>query len=468
MIAKKRISITLLSNVSAELVGKAAPVAMLFLAQKRLGVASFGFSQVGITLIEMSVPFIVFGYSQYGAIELGKRAEGREQGELISTLVSLRLLHATIALLILFGCCYGLPKYRPHLGLIFAVSGVLFLAAIDLLWMLIAKQRMAIFSVFSIIAKTSCITCAYFWVQGPQDAIWYAICTLWIGNGIIYLGAFAYYAPQIQWTRPRHLWKIFTQVKGFACVAIWLIWMDRIDLLIVKDQLGLIPAGLYATASRMNQALLQLIWTLSWVFFSEMVGLQAKQDLSKHLHAATFVISACLAPILVGIFFFSSDLLRLIGGPFDEQVASTLSILVIGSTGTAGILLFGQQVLQLRDSVGKMLIALGVGLTCTLLYLWVFLPHGGGLQTVAQAQAVGKWVAMGMMIYWARPFVDRLPWLECVRCIIPALIMGGGLLLCPTKTLGLRASLAVLLYSIPFVLFHWSQIKEWLHLIPRQ
>jgi O-antigen/teichoic acid export membrane protein len=461
MIAKKRLSLAILSSLLAELVGKILPLAILSIGQRRLGIESFGFAMVGVTLLEFSFPFITFGYNQYGTIQWGKIAADEERRQLVRDLWALKSIHAFVALLVLVVMCATSTEYRPYLTLVLALSFSLWLSVVECLWIQVATQKIAVFGVFNIIAKVASFLCIYMWVNTPADSAAYAIFILGANCLVCVLTTVAS-RKWISFGRPRFslFWPIFTRVKGYAAVAIWMIWMDRLDLLWVNHQLGLHEVGLYAGASRLNQALLQLIWILSWVFFSEAVVAVGKKSLSHHLQLATFTVFSLLAPIVVGIFFFAKDFLTLLVGPAYEGMALPLSLLVVGSVGTAGILLLGQQVLQLREAVGKMFAALTVGFFVTTLIFVFATPHWG-MVGVAAGQLGGKIVAAALMIYWARPFLTRLPWREVGTCFGPAAFMGLGLFLFPQSHWIPRMLLAFGTYGVSFLAMNHRRLRGW-------
>ena len=461
MIAKKRLSITILSSLLAELVGKLIPLAVLAIGQRRLVIENLGFALMGVTLLEFCIPFITFGYSQYGSIQWGKLTADSDRRQLVRDLWALRSLHALVAFLVLMGLCAWSAEYRPYLSLILALSFILVLSAMECAWIQVATQKIAFFGLFNIIAKVASLICIYLWVQTPADATAYAIFVLGM-NGLVCLLTIVSCRNWISMGRPHFslLLPIVNRVKGYAVVAIWMVWMDRVDLLWVNHRFGPHEVGLYAGASRLNQALLQLVWILAWAFFSEAVVTIGKKALSHHLQLATFMVFSLLAPISVGIFFFAPDFLRILVGPAYEPMALPLSLLVVGSIGTAGILLLGQQVLQLRESVGKMFVALAVGGLVSGL-IFVMAPSHWGMTGVAAGQLIGKLAAVSLMLYWGRPFLDRLPWSEMGTCIAPAALMGLGLYFCPQPHWGPRFLLALGIYGVSFLGMNQRRLRGW-------
>ncbi len=461
MIAKKRLSLTIFSSLIAELFGKIAPLAILAMGQRRLGIETLGFVLVGITLIEVCFPFITFGYNQYATIEWGTLRTDEARRQMVRNLWVLKGLHALVAWGFLLGLCWFSAEYHPYLSLMVALGFMLFLAAVECLWIQVATQKIAMYGLFNSMAKIVSVIFIYLWVKTPADGTLYAIGVLG-ANGLVCLFTVFACRKWISLGAPHfsQLVPICQRVKGYAVVAIWLIWMDRVDMFWVNHQFSAHEIGLYAGASRLNQALLQLIWILAWAFFSEAVVTVGKKALSHHLQLATFTVFSFLAPISVGIFFFAEDFLRLLVGPDYTGMALPLSLLVLGSIGTAGILLLGQQVLQLRQSVGKMFAALAMGFILSLAMAFLTTSHWG-LSGVAASQLVGKLFAAAWMLYWACPFLDRVPWREMGTCWVPAAIMGMGLYLFPQSQWVWRMVLAFGIYGVSFVAINHRRLRGW-------
>ncbi len=59
---KKRLSIAVLSGLIVETLNKIVPLVIMFVAQKRLGMESFGFALFGVSIIEMAVNFVNLGF----------------------------------------------------------------------------------------------------------------------------------------------------------------------------------------------------------------------------------------------------------------------------------------------------------------------------------------------------------------------------------------------------------------------
>ena len=92
MLNKKRISLTVGFSVFSEVVNKLLPLYLVHFAQKTLGVPGLGFAQFGITVIEITIPFITFGYNNYGIVKAGQIKDDPEAvGRLIGKIMLMKL-----------------------------------------------------------------------------------------------------------------------------------------------------------------------------------------------------------------------------------------------------------------------------------------------------------------------------------------------------------------------------------------
>src|SRR5689334_15449454 len=113
---KKRLSIAVLSGLTVETLNRLAPLIVMYVAQKRLGMQGFGYALFGVSVIEIIIPFITFGYNHYGMIKLGELQDNqREARTLISNIFYLRFLHFVLSSIFLLTFFYLTPHYRPYL-----------------------------------------------------------------------------------------------------------------------------------------------------------------------------------------------------------------------------------------------------------------------------------------------------------------------------------------------------------------
>lgn len=256
MIHKKRLTITLAASLSVEALSKIVPLLTLYFAQKRLGVTAFGFAQFGIAVIEMAIPFITFGYNNYGSVLLGQM-QGQPQAikALIGRIVCAKLLHFFLVSSALLAFVFYSPAYHEYFQLILALSFMLFLSATELLWLSIGVQKYAYVSLYSAIGKILSLVLIIFYVHSSADAILFAA-LVFLANAVVNLGTMGYGLMHFGMAMPqwRDIKDLFKASREFAAIAVLMIFLDRIDMFVVEYLFGDHELGFYAAASRLNHA----------------------------------------------------------------------------------------------------------------------------------------------------------------------------------------------------------------------
>lgn len=431
-IQSKRLSFTLLANLVTEIFLKFIPLLMIHLGQRRLGLEAFGYAQFGIALIETVLPFIPAGYNNYGTVRLGQiRDDVTGIRRLISNMVALKLIHALVVLGMLVALTLVVPGYHPYTALVVILSFALLFSGTEMLWVQIGIQKYAWFGLFNAIGKLVSLALVVLFVHGPSDASAYAAFTL-LATTVLNLGTTIYCLRLYPLLRPQwnEMRAIIRNSKAFALVSVLLVVYERVDILLVERMFDLTNVGLYGGPARIGHALNQIVAAIVLSFFAEMVVQHSRESLTKHLAVSVWTTLSFLSPIVFGAWFVGHEVLGLIlGGEFYQQ-RDVLGMLLFGNLGSALMGIFGLQILQNRGAAQELLVALGGGIVATVVLI-IGLGSRFGLIGVATAQVLGKGVAVAVMVYYGRRFVDYLPWRECVGALLPGAVMAACLLLLP-------------------------------------
>lgn len=425
---QKRLSLALVTNFLSEVLGKIAPLIMLSLAQKRLGLEAFGMSQVAISLIESAVPFVAFGYGQYGSIKFRDiKRKSKEEGALVTDICFLRFFHGICASVCLWIFTLALPSYHIYSSSVLVLSSILFLSAIDLLWVQIATQKMAAFGILSFFSKILTLIFTFFLVVHPEDAFTYSFLSL-ASSGLICFLTFCYCFSSISWQKPSltRMKQVFIASKGFSLIAIYVVFIDRVDLFVAQSFLGLEQAGIYSSILRINGTLIQLLSVLGMIFLSETLLSQSKKDLTKWVSLSLHGFLFLLFPLFIGSFFTDKQIAAFIYGADFAAPSYLLSIFIFGDLGNILTIVFGQQILQLHKRSLPVIISM---LSATLLFLSLcFLFRTSlDLKQIALIQAMSKLLGAFILFAASRRFIDKLSYKQILRPLVPALIMGGCL-----------------------------------------
>lgn len=458
-ISHQRLSLSLATNIIAEFISKIVPIIILSLAQKKLGLEAFGFAQVAIALIEFCIPFISFGYNQWGSIELGKVSRGsKEEGEHISNIVMLKVCHSLLIFLTLIGGCLIVDSYHKYLLIIVSLGYVLFFTAIELLWVQIGTQKLTSYGFFTVISKLLALALILMLVHLPEHAILFSVLSL-SANAMTCLGTFLYCFKSIRWQKPSFhaMRRIFLNSKSFALITIYAVFIERIDLIAAERFLDPSTVGIYAGILRINNTILQFIWILGLVLFSESITAKSDRDLNNHIKLSIFAFSTLLAPVCFGVWFVDKELVTLI---FDEkfaEYASILSLMIIGNIGSVLILVYGQQVLQIKGAVNKMFGSMIIGMLSFILFLSLF---NNSAYAITIAQIISKFIAGIGMIYFAKKWLKSLPLIEAFRPIISASFMATCLYFLPPLEFYWVIIIGAIIYIVSLWLLNYQWFKN--------
>ena len=456
---KKRLSVSVLLLLLVEIVNKVFPLYIIHFVQKKLGVEGFGYAHFGISIIEMAVPFIVFGYHNFGSIELGRSNEDAEKTrKLISSIFILKLFHAALVFAFLSAVFTAIPAYHPYRSLVLILSFMLFFSSIDSLWVQVGVQKVAIFSFFNGASKLISFLLIIFTISTPDDAILYAAFTL-MANVLICIFTGIYSFRKFPFLKPsrQDMWEVFKASRVYAAVVILTVVLERIDLVIVEKLFGVKGVGLYSGPLRLVHSVNQLIGVVILPFFSEMVSVQDSRSLANHTRASIVVLMAILAPSVAGIWFVDQQILELIFSPEYSSVNRVLSLLLLGITCSAMSLVFGFNILMLRDAQWKVIGSLIVGGSLSIVLAFV-LGNIWGYEGVATAVVIGKATTAILTAIFALKFISYFPWQDFVKTIFAASLMAAGLHFIPSDNMLITILSGAVIYFFAIVIVYFKDL----------
>lgn len=352
-----RVSMAVMGGLFVEVINKLIPVFILAYAQSRIGIQGFGTAQFVITLVEMALPFITFGYSYYAAFSF-KDAEKKLEDlrELVSGVLTLRLFHALIVSLILSSYAYFQQSSNYPTQMLPFVLPILFLAAFDMTFVNFGAQRMLRLSVVVGICKILSLVTIVFLVVDSDDLWVYTLATLGVGGAVNLYTSF-WVIPKVGLKSPslHQLKAIFRKSIPFAGIVLLVPAFERFDVLIVETMVHGSDLGRYMGAWRLAFSFLPFLMIVINAFLSEVFVRQDTEQFLKHISSA-FLISLCLmAPIFIGSIFVGEDLLVLV---YDENYVSAsvfFSIFCFSILIESLLLIFGVQVMVFYNQTKKLI-----------------------------------------------------------------------------------------------------------------
>lgn len=410
----------MLSGLIVEILNKIAPLIIIHVAQKRLGIEKLGYALFGISVIELVIPFILYGYNQYGVIAAGRNP--RSTSKLMSGIFILKICH----FLILLGCLLSffrfVPAYQIYFPMMLPLSVILGFSILDTIWVQSASQKVTVSNVFIGICRLVTLLLIVFFIKNSQDAVLFAILSL-VGNALVnvfstFYSVLKFGLVQPDWSSVKSIFKASTP---YSVIVILNIVMERMDIFFAEHFGGLAGAGYYASTARLSHSLSQIANTIIAAFFSEMVVLSNQESLSTHLKMSTWMLLFFLSPIVFGVWFVSGDILNFI---FDESFRSVENLLGWLFLSTSFLLLatsFGQQVLLLRGQVKVFAIALASGIVLS--SILTYFVGSISLNAIAIAMCAGKFLTMLIVIVSTRKSLGYFPFSILLKTTLPGLIM---------------------------------------------
>lgn len=456
MIHTKRISITVLSGVIIELLNKIAPLIIIHFAQRRLGIENFGYALFGLTVIEVAVPFIVFGYNQVGIIEGGKNPE--RISTLISNIFLLKTLHFFGVVGALLAFFYTVPSYQKYFSLMLPLCGLLVFTVVESFWVQAATQKMIVSNLLVGICRFLGLGAILLLIDNASDAILFAILSL-ATNALVNVLSAVHSLWSFGLTRPDRveLQSIARKAKPFAAVVLLTIVSDRMDVLMAEHFAGLAGAGYYAGCSRFGHSLMQIANVVVATFFSEMVVVKDRELLRSHMRMSVRILALLIAPIVVGVWFVDGDLLSFV---FDDSFRSVKSLLgwsFIATTFGLLTVAFGQQVLFVLGKTQSYVRALLLGI-CIAFCIAYFGARDANLYAIAIAMCIGKGVSAVYVIWVACQNLRFFPYREIFYGLLPAALMALVLYLLPLTHFYTKVGAGVLIYAVGVIIFNRSTL----------
>jgi O-antigen/teichoic acid export membrane protein len=459
LIKKKRIANALLLGGLAEIINKIFPLIVINYAQAKLGMEGFGYAQFGLLMVDLTIPFVLYGYHNYSSIEIGKSSSNKEAvGKIISQIISARLIHAVLASIGLLLFLTYSESYRQYLPVALATIFVLFTGAIDMLPVLIGTQRLKFFSLFSILAKTVSLGLILLLVQDQEDTILYAVITQ-ASNSLISLATLWLCLKSYRLTLPsaKEIWKIFKLASPFSLILLFSYPFERFDLLIVEHYEDISATGLYLGAWKLAQSLTMVVLMIGSVFIAELVIIKDRRTFTEHINLAVWIMITLAATVALGSWFVNSDFLGLVLGRNFSEAGQVFSILLTGAVFYTMFFIFGMQVLMLKKSLHLLVFSLFVGLVVGSLSSLALGSHYGSLG-IAIGSVLGKAMAAGLAMYFSRAFLIQLPFVEILKSIIPGLVMFAVLFVLQLQSFLTTLAVGAVVFSLIFMTLNRRRI----------
>lgn len=288
----------------------------IYIAQSRLGLEKLGFAQYLLFLLDLVVPFVVWGYYGVGVHELASpKVTHEKKREVFSAILILRLIHASLAVLMLL---FAVNFYSGWAAYRWAVTYLCFLSllsAFSCSHIFVATQRTALQAKIGILSKFFVFVALILLVSDSDDAILYAGLVYAIGP-IINLRSLVimvreYSLLRVPWPE---LKRIFIQAIPFSAPVLTGFLCERVDLIVIESHFDWSDLGGYSGPMKINQSLISFGTMLVFVFQSEVMGAVESKKIKKLTSLCFLILLYIFCPLVVGVWFVDEDLIRVLLG----------------------------------------------------------------------------------------------------------------------------------------------------------
>lgn len=387
----KRISLSIFGGFFIECCNKLIPILILAYAQSRIGLTGFGKAQFIITLVELFIPFVVFGYSYYAALSYVEHEKNKQNlSDLVSSVFILRLFHALFASLVLSLYIFYIQNDHFDARNLIYVLPILFFAALDMTYINYGSQRMLRLSVVTGICKLLSLAFILSFIKVPSDLWKYTCATLGVGSAVNLYTTF-WVLPKVGFRCPSwsRLTYIFKSSLPFAGIVLLIPLFERFDVFVVEKMTSSLELGLYMGSWRLAISFLPFLHVIISIFLSEGLVHQSNYDFAKQIDWAFFISLSLIIPIFVGSLFVGDELLVLMYSEKYLAAHDIFSIFFLSLIAESFVLIFGLQVMLLRAQVQRFVLGMLFFISFGLLVCY-FLSLTGAFWLVATGAALTR------------------------------------------------------------------------------
>lgn len=424
-INRRRISVAVASGLLLEVINKISPLLILYHVQKTLGLAGFGWAQYQIALFESIQPFISYGFINYAIAQAGPQKNVRQAaGDLYSHIFVLKVVNSLLVLLAFVWSMHATFVQGDGWYSLGLLGTVLLAGILDAYWIFIVQHRLAAVTLLSGLLRLISLALILVVIKNPQDSHLFVVFSL-MPNLILAAGSgvYGFLRLPIAAIIPKKLVEIYKVSTPFALVMVAMTLFDRMDIFLVSRWFGLETAGLYAGPAKLIQSLALLVGSMSVPFYAEIVKLDDRDLIYKHISMSLWLLMAIVAPIVFGSYFVERDLLHLVFPSLPESANHIMTILAVGMIGSVLVATFGLQVLLSKSHPLAVFKSILLGMILVMSLAWS-VKSLIGFKAVAYAMVLGR-LAMGFCcFYFAMAYLPKAPWAAFWKPLGAGAVMG--------------------------------------------
>ena len=261
-----------------------------------------------------------FGVNNYAITEGAKIRDDKQKLNKFATEMFFINLVFTVLAYAMFVVVLFLPKFDGYEVLLIISSSSILFTTLGMEWLYELLEEYQYITIRSILFQVISLILLFVLVRSESDVIWYVALTAvgTVGSGVLNFVHSRHYVKLFQsricWADIRVHMKPMVYMFGVSIASVIYINSDITMLGLIK---GDKDAGIYSTASKLNQVLSTLIKSLSTVIMPRLayyIQQNQKENFERLLNRAFHFMLMLIAPCIVGMILISPEVIHLVSG----------------------------------------------------------------------------------------------------------------------------------------------------------
>ena len=261
-----------------------------------------------------------FGVNNYAITEGAKiRDDKAKLNKFASEMFFINLVFTVLAYIGFAGALF-LPKFDGYEMLLLISSSTILFTTLGMEWLYELLEEYEYITIRSVIFQVVALVMLFVLVRNEGDVAWYVVLTAvsTVGSGVLNFIHSRHYIhlfeTRVHWADIKVHMKPMVYMFGVSIASV--IYLNS-DITMLGWMKGDKDAGIYTTASKMNQVLCTLIKSLSTVIMPRMAYYlenDQKDNFDRLLKQAFRFMMMLIVPCMVGMLLISPEVIHLISG----------------------------------------------------------------------------------------------------------------------------------------------------------
>jgi len=323
--------------------------------------------------------FSTFGISVFGVREIAKvRDSNLHVSNLVSNFFSINILTTTISVLLYLSICLIIPSLRNKIDylLIAGISIISLPLSID--WYFQSLEAFEYIAIRSIVLQILSLFLILFFIRIKENSklyLFFLVLPLFITS--IFNQQVARRKIKIHFELPNNIKLFFQSISNLFYMSIVGVIYQNIYTISIWFYLSSSASGLFSTAIKIESFLQSLIGSIALVLSPRCSYYLAKslnKDFDNIIESTIIIINIIAIPVVVGVIFYSKEIILIFSGGMFIQSSSILSIISLNIFIVSLNNVLGYQILIPRGNDSVILHASILGAIVSIASLSILIP----------------------------------------------------------------------------------------------